>query len=130
MQALERNVYPARFAIKVFADTVTTVAGNGAFFFAIPTDVDLHDLISAEAYLSTVAGGATEIQIHNVTQAQDMLTEPITIDSGDVTSNTSASPVEINLSADDVLADDLIRIDVDVANGGMGLGVYLGFAPT
>jgi hypothetical protein len=57
-----------------------------------------------------------------------MLTTPITIDPGEFTSFTAATPAVINTANDLVATGDLIAIDVDVAGtGAKGLGVILEF---
>jgi hypothetical protein len=57
--------------------------------------------------------GTTDIQIHNATDAQDMLSTKITIDSGETGSDTAAAAAVINTSYDDVATNDLLRIDID-----------------
>ncbi len=126
------------YEIKVFADpnaldgnlpaSATDVSiGDGKFVFEIPEDLDGTRLVVARAFLSTVGAGDCVVQISNITQAADMLTDPITIDTGDLSSKTSASPVVIDTSANEVADGDQIRIDVDTASG-QGLGVILMFA--
>jgi hypothetical protein len=57
--------------------------------------------------------GTTDIQIHNVTQAADMLSTKITIDSAETGSDTAAAAAVIDTANDDVATNDVIRVDVD-----------------
>lgn len=136
--ALERRKAVAGFyEIKVFADDEEVEVGNGAFIFAIPIDLDRARLRYANAFLTTSGSGDTEVMIHNIGVGTDMLSSPITIDSGELNAETSASPVVIKTSDffvnypdtdATVYRRDQIRIDVDsVGSGAMGLGVMLGF---
>jgi hypothetical protein len=113
--------------IKIFdADTVTA-AGDGATHFCIPSPYNGLNLIDADIYVTTPASlGAVTVQVRNVTQAADMLTTRMTIDTGETTSFTAAAPPVIDTANDDVATGDIIAIDVDVAGtGSKGLGVIL-----
>ncbi len=116
----------AIFAIKVFEDDVATVVGDEAFVFDIPEDCDGAQLVKAEAFLTTSGGSATSIQLANHTQAVDMLSTPLTIDSGELNSKTAATDHVVDVANALVAWGDEISIDVD-SGSGMGLGVYLYF---
>ena len=60
--------------------------------------------------------GTTDIQVHNVTDANDMLSTVMTIDSGETDTSTAATAAVINASNDDVATGDIIRIDVDAVS--------------
>ena len=125
------------YEIKVFADrgaldgelpdtSIVVSTGDGKFHFFIPQGLEQAELFHAAAGVS-VAGEVT-VQVHNVTQAADYLTTPLTIDSGEKTSYTAATPCVID---ETIFADlgDEIRIDVDAADGtAEGLCVILHFA--
>lgn len=134
-QLFRRPAVPAtlrgNFEIKVVSDEDTLTVGDGAFIFAIPADLDNYNLISAEAYVTTVSSsGLPTVQIRNVTQAVDMLTTRITIDVSEFTSYNATTPPVIDTANDDVATGDRIAIDVDGAGtGAMGLGVILVFGP-
>ncbi len=117
-----------QFDIKVVADYDTFEAGDGQFIFAIPSDVNGMNLTSAAAYVTTVGISASGVQIRNITQAADMLSTIISIDASEFTSYTAATPPVIDTGNDDVATGDLISVDIDVAGGGQGLGVILGFS--
>jgi hypothetical protein len=62
--------------------------------------------------------GTQDIQIHNLTDAADMLSTKITIDTGETGSDTAATPAVIDTGADDVVTNDLLRVDVDAIHSG------------
>jgi hypothetical protein len=115
--------------IKVFDDATTLVVGDGKMIYCIPPELDGFRLVDADAFVTTASSGAAPtIQVRNVTDSVDMLTTPITIDPGEFTSFTAATPAVINTANDLVATGDLIAIDVDVAGtGAKGLGVILEF---
>jgi len=133
--------------IKLFADrnaldgnlpdeAIVVTPGDGKWIFEIDedegwelfrTDEEKLELVYCRAYVS-LAGGVHTIQIHNITKGVDMLSTPLTIDAGDLSSRTSGSPYVINPANCEVDDGDQIRIDVD-AGDGEGLGVNIGFGP-
>lgn len=124
---LERRPAPAAWTIKVYDDLTAAAVGDGKFIFAIPVEVDGMRLDLAHAFVTT-AGGLVTVQIRNVTQAHDMLSTPITIDAGEYTSHTAATPPVVNDTYSLVNSGDRIAVDVDAAGGGaLGLGVNIGF---
>jgi len=123
---------PTTFELKVFDDLTAPVVGNGAMIICIPPEANGMNLVDADAFLTTVATGAslTTIQIRNVTDAQDMLTTRITIDASEYTSYTALTQPVVNTTYDDIATGDLIAVDVDVignTTAGKGLGVILVF---
>jgi hypothetical protein len=108
--------------IKVLPDAIPTYIGNGIAAITIP--LALNDL-----YLSGVAGtlgahvytagttGTTDIMLHNLTNAQDMLSTVITIDSGETDSSTAAAAPVVN-SYNQVSTADVIRFDIDAISTG------------
>lgn len=127
--------------IKVFADPeacdgllpdsvriVTT--GDGKFIFQIDADEDGFELFYVRAFVSVVGSATLTVQLRNITQAQDMLSTPLTIDAGEFSSLTAATPAVINTANAQVADGDLIAIDVDTNGGGSaeGLGVNLGLS--
>lgn len=103
--------------------------GDGKAYFMIPSKLTGWNLIRAHAAVTTVSSSGTPtIQVHNVTQAADMLSTRITIDANENTSHTAATAPVIDTGNDDVATGDLIRVDVDVAGtGAKGLIVTLSF---
>lgn len=103
--------------------------GDGKAYFMVPTKLNGWNLIRANAAVTTVSSSGTPtVQVHNVTDAVDMLSTRITIDANESTSYTAATPPVIDTTKDDVATGDLIRVDVDVAGtGAKGLIVMLSF---
>jgi hypothetical protein len=103
-------------------------AGNARFF--VPEEINGWNLVSvAAAVITAGTTGTTDIQIHNVTDAVDILSTKITIDSGEKTSYTAATAPVINTANDDVATGDELRFDVDAVSttAPQGLIVILGF---
>ena len=97
--------------------TTDTATGDGKFYFTVPSTLNGMNLVAVHARVITAGTtGTTDIQIANVTQAADMLTTKITIDSGETGSDTAATPPVIDTGNDDVATNDLIRIDVDAVS--------------
>ena len=120
-----------RYAQMVIFDFETDVAtGDGKFYFHVPADFDGMNLIEVHAEVITAGTtGTTDIQIHNATDAVDMLSTEITIDSAESGSDTAATPAVIDTTKDDVVENDLLRVDVDAVSttAPKGLIVTLGF---
>jgi hypothetical protein len=99
-----------RFAQFFCFDKPTDVTvGDGRSYFQVPAKFNGDKLKIANASVITAGTtGNTTIQVHNVTQAVDMLTTPITIASG----ATTGSGV-IDTANDDIVTGDILRIDID-----------------
>ena len=114
--------------VKCVADTIGPTVGNGITHVTIPSTLDGKNLTSAQAHVYTAGTGSLNtIQLHNLTDGQDMLSTPITIDSGETDSSTAATP-SVTGSYTGVSTADVIRIDVDiVATNTLGLEVRMIF---
>ena len=115
--------------VKCVADGIAPTTGDGATHVTIPSTLDGKNLLSAQAHVYTVgAGGSiTTVQIHNLTDGQDMLSTAITIDLNEKDSSTAATPPVVG-SQNGVSTGDVIRIDVDaVATSTLGLEVRMVF---
>ena len=126
--ALARNAVIEAVA---FGFTTNVATGDGAVYAVIPAAVNGLNLVRVHARVITAGTtGTTDIQIHNVTQAADMLSTKITIDSGETGSDTAAAAPVIDAANDDVATNDLLRIDVDAVSttAPKGLLVTLEFA--
>lgn len=114
-----------------FRDEEENAVIDGAAYMHIPADLDGMDLVETHAEVRNVGavGALLTIQIHNVTQAADMLSTRITVDVGETGSDTAAAPAVIDAANDDVAENDMIRVDVDVIHTtpADGLIVTLGF---
>lgn len=108
--------YAGTKAVQVVAfDFTTDVAvGDGAAYLRVPSSLNGMNLVAVAARVITAGTtGTTDIQIANVTQAADMLTTKITIDSTETDSSTAATAAVIDANNDDVATGDLLRVDVD-----------------
>ena len=114
--------------IKCVADTIGPSVGNGITHVTIPSTLDGKNLSSAQAHVYTVGtGSTTTVQLHNLTDGQDMLSTPITIDASEKDSSTAATP-SVTGSYNGVSTADVIRIDVDiVATNTLGLEIRMVF---
>lgn len=116
--------------VALFAPGTDAATGDGKAYLHIPPKLNGWNLVYVHA-LNATAGttGTQDIQIANVTDAQDMLSTKITIDSAEVGSNTAATPAVINGTYDDVATNDILRIDVDAVQTTKGKGTIctLGF---
>ena len=126
-------VFGTRYVQMVVADFTADIAeGDGKFYLHIPAGLNGMDLVEVHAKVITVGDGSTvSVQVHNLTDTTDMLSTNVTIDDGELDSKDAAAAVAIDTGEDDVVTNDVLRIDVD-GNGGdttvaKGLIVTLGF---
>jgi hypothetical protein len=99
------------------ATSVKTATGDGWSYFHVPSALNGMDLVSVEAFVATAGTtGTTDIQVHNVSGAVDILSTKLTIDSGETNSSTAATPAVINTSNDNVSTGDILRIDIDAVS--------------
>ena len=114
--------------VKCVADTIGPSVGNGITHVTIPSTLDGKNLQSAQAHVYTVGTGCTTtVQLHNLTDGQDMLSTAITIDASEKDSSTAATPSVVGTYSA-VSTADVIRIDVDiVATNTLGLEVRMVF---
>lgn len=108
-------------------NAITT--GDGQAHWFVPSTLNGRNLVGVAAAVTTVSSSGTPtIQIHNVTQAADMLTTRITIDASEKHSKDATVAAVIDAANDDVATGDELRFDVDVAGtGAKGLVVELQF---
>ena len=120
--------------IKVVPDALPTYIGNGITAFTIPPTLNGLYLsgaagkVGAHVYTAGVTG-TTDVMIHNLTQAVDMLSTAITIDAGETDSSTAATAPVVN-SNNQVATADVIRFDIDAISTGTaanGLEVRMEF---
>ena len=126
-------VFGTRYVQCVVFDFATDIEeGNGKFYLHIPAGLNGMDLVEVHSRIITAGNGSTiDVQIHNLTDTSDMLSTSLTIDDGETGSESAGTAAVINASEDDVVTNDIIRIDVD-GNGGdttvaKGLIITLGF---
>lgn len=103
--------------IQLLGGTTDTAVGDGVAYFTIPEDLNGMNLISVHGRVITAGTtGTTDFQIANVTDSVDMLSTKLTIDSGETGSDTAATPAVIDTTKDDVVTNDLLRIDCDAVS--------------
>lgn len=108
-------------------DAITT--GDGKAYFRVNSLLNGFNLTAvAAALIVDSSSGIPTVQIHNVTQAADMLTTKLTIDEGELDSKDATDAAVIDTGNDDVATGDMLRIDIDVAGtDAVGLIVELTF---
>lgn len=123
---------PVSVSIQVTAGATDLTTGDGKFYFTIPPE--LNGMVLSAVFARVVTAGTTnttDIQLHNVTDAVDILSTKLTIDSTETSSATAATAAVINTSNDDMATNDLIRVDIDqvstTAPKGLILRLTFGF---
>lgn len=111
--------------IELNVSDTTLTTGDGKIKFNIPSDMDSWDLIDADACVDTNTSAVVgpTFQIRNATQAADMLSTKITIDTSELTSFTAAIQPVIDTANDSVVTGDRIEIDIDSAGTAAGLRI-------
>ena len=119
--------YGTRIVQLLITDT-TLATGDSQFHFFIPPEMDSWDLIDADAAVATAStAGEVTVQLRNVTDAADMLSTKITIDSGEKTSYTAATAPVIDTNNDSVITGNEIAVDIDSAGNAEGLNIIMQF---
>jgi len=110
----------------VFDFDTDTETGDGKFYFHVPSTLDGMDLVEVHAEVITAGTtNTTDIQLHNVTAAADILSTKLTIDSGETGSDTAATAAVIDTAEDDVATNDLLRVDVDQVSTSAAKGLIV-----
>jgi hypothetical protein len=125
-------INPIAVTCQITDSSTDAATGDGKAILNIPSNLNGYNLNAVAASVETApVGSAISIQIHNATDAVDMLSTPLTIDAGENTSATAATPAVIDTNTDDIATNDRLRIDVDAvgsSTAGAGLVVRLEFA--
>jgi hypothetical protein len=126
----EIKLFPDQALANLLGMSAPVTVGNNLFEFMIPEDLGGCRLRYADAYVSTVASAAIQLQVRNATSATNLLDTVITIDAGEYTSKTAATPPVAHQGGTAECAwGDMITVDVTAAGtGGWGLGVVLEFS--
>lgn len=93
---------------------VALVVGDYQGWFMVPPALNGWNITFVGAMRSG-GTGVPAFQLRNVTDGVDVLTTKVTIDSGETTSGTAATPAVIDTTKDDVATYDIFAVDVDVA---------------
>jgi hypothetical protein len=108
--------------------STNTATGDGQFYFHVPKTLAGMNIVAVHAEVITAGTtGTTDIQLHNVTSAADILTTKLTIDSAETGSDTAATPAVISATEDDLTENDLIRVDVDAISTTPAQGLIITF---
>lgn len=112
--------------IEIHVTDTSLVVGDTAVTIFIPAEFNGYDLVRAEAAvkISSTTGNPT-IQIRNVTRSADMLSTKITLDTGEKTSYTAATPSVVDGANDSLATGDELAIDIDSAGSAQDLYVIL-----
>jgi len=113
--------------LQPIADDLEHVVGDGKQHFPTPEWMAGWNLVDVRTNMVTAGavGGLFSVMIHNLTQAQDMLSTVCSIDATEITSDTAAAPVVIDGAQDDITIGDVLRIDFDAVNTTEGKGAYI-----
>lgn len=116
--------------------TTNTATGDGQFYYRIPEILNGMNLVAVLANVVTAGTtGTTNVDIARCVAAAsgnvcsstvaDMLSTNLTIDSGENSSSTAATPAVIDTANDDVATGQLLRIDVDAVHTTPAKGLIL-----
>lgn len=106
------NDKPKSSQLVVFEFATDVATGDGKFYFEVPSNLNGLVLSSARGRVVTAGTtGTTDIQIHNVTGAVDMLSSKIQIPSAGTSANGT-----VDATNNAVATDDLLRVDVDTVS--------------
>lgn len=94
---------------------VALAVGDYQGWFMIPPALNGWNITFVGAMRKAGGTGVPAFQLRNVTDSVDVLSTKVTIDSGETTSGTAATPPVINTGVDDVASYDIFAVDVDVA---------------
>lgn len=100
-------------SIYLNADIALTT-GDFKGWFMIPPALNGWNVTHVSAMRSS-GTGVPALQLRNATTGSDILSTKVTIDSGETTSSTAATPPVINTANDGVSAYDILSVDVDVS---------------
>lgn len=105
--------------LEVFDAATATATGNGKKYFIVPDELDRWNLRDIKAVVASggTGAGTLSVQVHNVSTSQDMLSTVLSVDAGEPTSETAATPAVINTTYDLVEKGQYLRIDVDSVHG-------------
>lgn len=119
---------PTVVHVPLFGPATSTSTGDGKAMFEIPEELNGMNITGVGAYVYTAGTtNTTDIQIRNVTDAVDVLSTKITIDSTEKSSRTAATPAVIDTTKDDIVTGDLLAFDVDAISTTPAAGLTVWF---
>lgn len=102
------------YPVYLNSDVALAVGDYQGWFMILPI-FNGWNITSVYAMRKAGGTGVPALQLRNVTDAVDVLSTKVTIDTNEVTSGTAATPPVINAANDDVTSYDIFAVDVDVA---------------
>lgn len=101
--------------VKLFANTEPWRSGDDLDRLSCPLALNGKNLskVYVDDITTASSSGILTIQLHNLTDGVDMLSTPLTVDEGETTSRTAATPFVVDTTHDDIATGDSIRIDID-----------------
>ena len=131
--AIDTPFFYRTMVIKVIPDANNTYVGDGITSVTCPTTFNGLVLYSIGAHVYTAGvGSVTTVQLYNVTTSTDVLSTPITIDAGELDTNSAATPAVIDTSSNvnkvysDGTTATVLRIDIDaIASGTAAKGLEI-----
>jgi len=115
--------------LKVMAEDTVVTSGDGKMYFTVPAELAGFDVVSVECHVYTVdAANDVEVDIYNLTQTADVMSDAQNIQANENDSLTSDDRGTIDTSEDDLTSGDVLRVDVSLYAGSAakGLEVRLG----
>jgi hypothetical protein len=112
--------------VMVFGSATSCATGDGKAFFRVPSKLNGWNLVAVAMNCYTAGTtGTMDVQIRNKTDAVDMLSTKLTIDSTETDTLTAAAAAVIDATKDDVATGDLIAVDVDAIQTTPALGLFI-----
>ena len=112
---LNKNVQLEPFG---WAAGTTCATGDGKAYLSIPASLDGLSLVVIHGEVKTAGiTGTMDMQVHNVTQAVDMLSTVLTWDTTEAGTDTAAAPAVIKSDDSEIVAAyDVLRLDFDAVH--------------
>lgn len=110
------SILPRPHGVLLNTDVALTT-GDDKYRFTIPSMLNGWNITGVVATRSA-GTGVPAFQLRNVTDSVDVLSTKVTIDSGETSSATAATPAVIDTTKDDVATGDIFAWDCDVSGTG------------
>lgn len=117
---IAQGIYGTRtVSLNVVNHDISLSVSDGLGYYIVPSELDGMDLVECHAHVFTVSSsGIPTFQIHNLTNAEDVLSTKLTVDVGEKDSLTAATAAVINPTKNNVAHGDELRFDCDIAGTG------------
>ena len=112
--------------VRVFDVTTDVATGDKKATFRVDQRLAGMNIVDVHAEVDTAGTTNTlDVQLRNVTQAADILSTKLTVDSGETGSDTAATAAVIDTAQDDLTLHDVIAIDVDAIHTTAAKGLLI-----